>query len=259
VGHVRERQFAAQPGTLDHALGIAGQPARRRPGHGPAATLPKLPRTLLFAALWAAAAYTSPWLVVFPVGVAGAILHRAVGARLLIPGRLAVVMVLCGLLLLSWDLRTNAGMWAWSKSLSFDPRLWTWLAAQAAGASLLMAVLLYNPGARRILSGRLGALTGRLSFPFYLVHLQVLCTFGVWLYLLHLPGTPTIWFNIALFLAVATAALLVATPLMLFDQWWIRTLSRAANAALGWATPTMAPAGAAAIGTHTPTAGRRCR
>jgi peptidoglycan/LPS O-acetylase OafA/YrhL len=224
-----------------------------------AVLLTRLPwpvRALLFAAFWVAAAKISPWLVVFPVGVAGALVHRAIGARLVIEGRFAVPMALCGLLLLSWDLRTNAGMWAWSLSLSFNPRLWTWLATQAVGASMLMAVMLYNPGTRRACTGRLGAIAGELSFPFYLVHLQVICTLGAWLYLLQLPAQPSAWTNAALFVLITIAAFLAATPLMLFDQWWIGALSRAASAATGWAAPATATAHAAGLSTRIPAPGR---
>jgi peptidoglycan/LPS O-acetylase OafA/YrhL len=90
-----------------------------------------------------------------------------------------------------------------------------------------MAVALYNPAARRWLSGPLGALSGRMSFAFYLIHLLVLCSLSAWLYILLVPAGLTIWAGVGLYLVSLTATLLLATPLMLFDQWWIGLLARA--------------------------------
>ncbi len=188
--------------------------------------LPRMVRATLFLGTWIGAAFVSPWLAVFPVGVCGAIAHRAFGGRLRIGGPLAALMAAGGALLFSWDPRTSLGIWAWTAWLDYGARLWAWLALQALAACLFMAVFLYNPTVRAWCSGRLGKLAGRYSFPLYLVHVPVLCSVGAWLYLRHLPDATTVWSNITAFGLDLGAALLVATPLMFFDQWWLRQLHR---------------------------------
>ena len=64
--------------------------------------LPAAVRVGVFAGLWWTAAAHSPWLIAFPIGVVGAVLHRSFAARIRIPNGFALVMALAGAVLLSW-------------------------------------------------------------------------------------------------------------------------------------------------------------
>jgi peptidoglycan/LPS O-acetylase OafA/YrhL len=187
--------------------------------------LPLLIRTALFTALWAAAATFSPWLIAFPAGVLCAILHGAYGTRIRIANWLAVGMLLSAFALLSWDIRAQAGIWTWTGSFAFSLRFQMWIVTETVAACLCIAVALYNPTSQRWLASPPGRFAGKISFSFYLVHLLVLCSFSSWLYILILPAGA--WTGVGLFVVSIAASLILATPLMLFDQWWIRMLNRA--------------------------------
>jgi peptidoglycan/LPS O-acetylase OafA/YrhL len=186
--------------------------------------LPVIVRGGLIAALWLAAAACSPWLIAFPVGVLGAAVHGAVGGRMRIGNVLATGMLLFGAALLSWDIRVQVGIWRWTGALSFSVRFSAWVAAETVAAGLWMAVALYNPAMRRLLSGPFGLLSGRMSFSLYLIHLLVLCSLSAWLFILVIPSGLGILAVSGLFIVSLAATVILATPLMIFDQWWIRVL-----------------------------------
>jgi len=191
--------------------------------------LPMALRAAMFTALWVAAAAYSPWLIAFPCGVIGAVLHHSYGKRIRIPNWLAIGMLVCAAVLLSWDSRTQIGMWTWTGSLGFAARLRLWIVTQTLAACLCMTVALGNPTIRGWLASAPGRIAGQLSFAFYLVHLLILCSFSSWLYILFLPAGPGLWSGAGLFLVSLIAAALLATPLMLFDQWWLSVIGSTAR------------------------------
>jgi len=87
-------------------------------------------------------------LIAFPAGVLFAALHGAHGTRIRIGNWPAVGMVLCALALLSWDIRVQAGIWAWTGGLEFPLRFPLWISAETFAACLCMAVALYNPASK---------------------------------------------------------------------------------------------------------------
>jgi peptidoglycan/LPS O-acetylase OafA/YrhL len=184
--------------------------------------LPRVARLGLFFGLWAAAAAYSPWLIAFPIGVAGAAMHRSFAQRIHVANWSAILMIACGGALLSWDIRVQDGIWAWMG----PPRISVWVITESVAAGLWMAVALYNPFVRRWLSSWFGALCGRLSFPFYLVHLLVLYSFSSWLYILVFSRFPAAESNILLYLFSLITALMASIPLMMFDRWWVAVLGR---------------------------------
>lgn len=185
--------------------------------------VPAAIRAVLFAAVWWAAARYSVWLIGFPAGVLAAVVHRQCGARLTLPGNIALAAALLAALAMSWDIRQdNPGATA----------ITAWIGLQTGTALLWIAVALYHPASRRRLSGRLGARAGRLSFAIYLLHLPILLSLGAWLFRLGCP--------VAILLPVCLVVIItVATPLAVFDGWWIGQLNRAVRAtraalAAGW-------------------------
>ena len=96
----------------------------------------------------------------------------------------------------------------------------------AAAAALLIATAEGWVGMRRLLSRPWGRVCGELSFPFYLVHVPVLCSAGASAFLL--TGSAPIAIAATLALALAAASLLA-----LFSRWWLARLNAAVGALLG--------------------------
>lgn len=183
-------------------------------------------RVLIFLALTAGTAAYSPYLPCFAAGVAGAAFHTKGVARLRLPGWLAGGLTSCALVLLSWNILNPVGLWAWAASLEEGTRLVLWVALQTLAAVMVIGVTLYNGTARYWLSGSAGAWAGRLSFPLYLVHILVLCSFTAWAYLLLAPNGLGLAAGVGLFLATTLVVLVVAYPIMQFDEWWVDRLGR---------------------------------
>ena len=203
-------------------------------------------RAALVTGLWVWAGWESVWVIPFPLGVVGALLHLRHGSRLRLPVPVALALFAAGAVLLSWDIRVNAGMWRWTLAIDETNRIRAWMVVETIAAALWMSIALYSPTARRFLTGRFGVVAGRMSFAVYLVHLLVLLSLSSWLYVIFAPNGFTFWSGSAV-LAVSLAAAIVAAaiPLMLFDHWWIGTLGRASRAMLSrrtpWATRRPAP------------------
>jgi peptidoglycan/LPS O-acetylase OafA/YrhL len=98
----------------------------------------------------------------------------------------------------------------------------------AAAAALLIATAEGWTGLRRLLSRPWGRICGELSFPFYLVHVPILCSAGAYAYLATRSAPAAIAVTLVLALAVAWA-------LALFSRWWLARL----NAAVGAVTASL--------------------
>jgi peptidoglycan/LPS O-acetylase OafA/YrhL len=186
-------------------------------------------RAALFALLWLAAAQISPWLVAFPLGVLMALAHRHRGRSLTITGNTAAALTLTGLFLMSWDVRETTGLWAWTGQLPIVPRIWISLLTQCLAACLIIAVLLYHPSTRATLSGRVGRVSGRASFPLYLVHMPILIAILHQARAAGLLANPTLPIHLALTAAVTALSIPAIIALAIFDRWWITQINRAAT------------------------------
>lgn len=102
---------------------------------------------------------------------------------------------------------------------------------QIAGSIGLMVSLIYCPKLARPLSGGLGQLLGRFSFPLYLVHFLVIASASSF-------GFATIydWFGSYAWAATVAGIITVlvslaaATPLLFFDEKWVATVNGIASA-----------------------------
>jgi peptidoglycan/LPS O-acetylase OafA/YrhL len=94
-----------------------------------------------------------------------------------------------------------------------------------AAAVLILTAEGWN-GMRALLSRPWGRICGELSFPFYLVHVPILCSAGAYVFL----ATQSRWAAIAATLAVSLAA---AAALAWFSRWWLETLNLGVAALLG--------------------------
>jgi peptidoglycan/LPS O-acetylase OafA/YrhL len=88
--------------------------------------------------------------------------------------------------------------------------------AVLASVMLVYAVLtVENPPSW--LSGKAARLLGDLSFPLYLVHVPVICSLGSWVILA--SGSAALGATAAML-----GSILVALPLVAFNNWWVRAL-----------------------------------
>jgi peptidoglycan/LPS O-acetylase OafA/YrhL len=96
----------------------------------------------------------------------------------------------------------------------------------SAGAMLVVSALIGSPGLSKGLSGRVGRVLGRLSFPMYLVHLPILMSLSgtVLLWTLHSGAKGWVALHITL-AATLLAVLLISIPLAAIDTQWVRFLN----------------------------------
>jgi peptidoglycan/LPS O-acetylase OafA/YrhL len=116
----------------------------------------------------------------------------------------------------------------------------TWLPIPylyAAAATLLITAAEGWSGLRRLLSRPWGRACGELSFPFYLVHVPILCSAGAYAFLV--TGSAP-----AAIAATLAVSLVAATALALFSRWWLARLNAAVAALLARRPP--APVGSVA-------------
>jgi peptidoglycan/LPS O-acetylase OafA/YrhL len=94
----------------------------------------------------------------------------------------------------------------------------------ASALLIMLLVAAYLP-CKRLLSGRIGALLGSMSFPVYLTHLLVICTLGSSTFVAVKPFVPHA-VSIALTLAtVFVATIALSYPLARFDKAWVRFIN----------------------------------
>jgi peptidoglycan/LPS O-acetylase OafA/YrhL len=126
-------------------------------------------------------------------------------------GMTAIVIVLVGY----WPATGHYAWMAWLPGGPPEPNRVHTLAAAIA------LVMVEGSGvARRVLSGRLFVILGKLSFPVYLLHVLVLCSAGcaAWL---AVQGSVSP--RMASLIAAAVTwlgTLIAAAPLVWFDAWW---------------------------------------
>ena len=189
----------------------------------------------LLAAAWIATTVASPYYGCFVLGVAGARLQAAAPGWTARAG-LALPLALIAFLLAGYheSLATNAptGWYAVLDPLARPNPLLLRVVLHSAAAIIVIGLVTRVPWLRRVLSGRVGAILGALSFPIYLTHIVVICSLSSWLYL-HLLATG-LGHGAAIaatFVGTALATLLASIPLGLLDHWWVATLRRLASRA----------------------------
>ncbi|SCB45676.1 acyltransferase family protein [Rhizobium multihospitium] len=100
---------------------------------------------------------------------------------------------------------------------------------KVAGSIGLLVSLIFCPKLARPLSGKLGRLLGRFSLPLYLAHFLVIASASSF-------GFTTIydwsgsyaWAAVIAGIITILVSLVAATPLLLFDEWWVATVNTVA-------------------------------
>lgn len=98
------------------------------------------------------------------------------------------------------------------------------------GSLVIIATVLTCSPVSRSLSGRLGAVLGRYSFPIYLVHPMVICSASSFVYVaLMSSDTPKVLILAITALVTAVATILCSMPFAWLESWWVPTLNRQAK------------------------------
>ena len=162
----------------------------------------------------------NPALFPFVVGFALAAFLPRQAPRL--PAALALPAIALGLLACGYT-QGALGLYA---PLSAIWPAWLPIPFLYAGAAAMLIVTAESwPGMRALLSRPWGRICGELSFPFYLVHVPVLCSVGAYAFLVTRSAPAAIGATLAVSLAAAWL-------LALFSRWWLARLNVAAAALL---------------------------
>lgn len=101
------------------------------------------------------------------------------------------------------------------------------LILHSIGSCLIIFVMMANSKIYQLLNGKFCNYLGVFSFPLYLVHTLVICSFGsyAFLYLSHLEGLaiPVMPF---LFGLILFASILASIPLVVFDRFWLNLVNQ---------------------------------
>ncbi len=178
------------------------------------ATRPALrTRLIVIGGAAVACGAANPALIPFVAGFALAALLPQEGLR--VPGPAGVVATALALLGCGY---TQGALGFYAPFTAIWP---TWLPIPylyAAAAALLIATAEGWTGMRRLLSRPWGRACGELSFPFYLVHVPVLCSAGAYAFLVTRSAPAAI-------VATLVVSLVAATALAGFSRWWLAKLN----------------------------------
>lgn len=189
--------------------------------------LPSIVQFTILAVIAVAATAYHPYLSCFAVGVLFCLVHEKFGRGRTMANGVAILLSLLAAVLFSYSVIEPSGPWAWVAQFPAGTQLYLWIGLQTIASVSALSVALYNPNIRSLLSGWVGSLLGRMSFPIYLLHLFVLWSFTSWMCVLAGAMVPPLWLVVLLYPATATVLFLIAYPLMRFDGWWVKTLNAA--------------------------------
>lgn len=177
----------------------------------------------------------------FLAGLSLSIFLNKVQYKMRLP--LAGIMIATGLYLMGYVVSIK--YYEWVASIEW---LWTGIIATnvlfaTLGATLIVAALVCSRQVAGPLSGRLGYLLGKLSFPIYLVHHPILMSLSCFVLVRSLEGGLAGWTALNLTLAATLGGvLLVSIPFAIVDTYWVK----AVNAVVRKALPRRDPVAAAA-------------
>jgi peptidoglycan/LPS O-acetylase OafA/YrhL len=161
----------------------------------------------------------NPWYVAFVAGIGlAALLPRR---RVTLPLRLAAPLAMLAAWLAGYSDKVGDFRLLHEALKGLSP-----VYVQTVSAVIAIMLVETVPSCRRVLSGPVARLAGRMSFPVYLLHVPVLCSAGCIAYLELQALTPlaakgaaaaiTLFFTLGL-----------AWPFALLDVWWTGIVSQA--------------------------------
>ena len=100
------------------------------------------------------------------------------------------------------------------------------------GSLILILAISLNDSIRTAFSGRVGRFLGWISFPLYLIHVPLICSFGCSAFLVARDQLGQDLAPAVAAIAVISMAILAAIPLALASDWWLRLLNRVTELAV---------------------------
>lgn len=174
-------------------------------------------------ALWGLSTY--PYLLPFIVGL---FLSAKVAQKPLdLNYYCSLFFILIGLYLLGYAIPAKDYLWA---SAIKHPNLIAnnlQTILHSIGSYLIIISIIGNKRIYASLDKSFSSYLGRLSFPLYLVHVLVICSMSSFIFLeLETIGISQFGVMSILFVSTLVSSILIATPLVFFDEFWVRFTSR---------------------------------
>lgn len=175
-----------------------------------------------FFSLWALGSY--PYLLPFFCGTFLCAFLEVNNIKLKLP--VALLFLSVGLYFLGFSIPEKDYIWLSRDDLPNLVKNNLQIMLHSLGASLVIFSTLRSRQIYYFLNGKIWFYLGRLSFPLYLVHTIVICSFSSFLYLNIIEINFYFDFNFhILLLSTLFFSLLLSIPLMFFDEFWIKFIN----------------------------------
>ena len=180
--------------------------------------------------IWALGIYSD----IFPF-MAGIFLSASLakhGPRIKTP--IAILAILFGVFLLGYAIPDKNYLWfKYLNYLEISPAKIE-IITHSIGSSLVIFAIMTNSKIYDFLNNRFCNYLGVFSFPLYLVHTLVICSFASYVYLLfnQLDYSQNLELT-ALFGLTLAASILASIPLVIFDKYWLNRINRLTKKILG--------------------------
>lgn len=182
-----------------------------------------LPISFFLLSIWALGIYSD----IFPF-VVGIFLSASLAKhRPKIKTPAAIFAILLGIFLLGYAIPDKNYLWfKYLNYLEIQPAKIE-IIAHSVGSSLIIFAIMANSKIYNFLNNRFCNYLGVFSFPLYLVHTLVICSFISYAYLIFNESNYSQNLIIAtLFGLTLAASILASIPLIIFDKFWLNLINR---------------------------------
>ena len=179
--------------------------------------------SFLLLSLWALGIYSD----IFPF-IAGIFLSASLAKHQPALNTLvAIFAILLGIFLLGYAIPDKNYLWfKYLNYLEIQPAKIE-IIAHSIGSSMIIFAIMTNSKIYHFLNNRFCNYLGVFSFPLYLVHTLVICSFASYVYLLfNQLGYSQNLILATLFGLTFAVSILASIPLVIFDKFWINLLNR---------------------------------
>lgn len=179
--------------------------------------------SFLLLSLWALGIYSD----IFPF-IAGIFLSASLAKHQpKIKTPIAILTIVLGIFLLGYAIPDKNYLWfKYLNNFKIEP-VKIEIITHAIGSSLIIFAIMTNSRTYEFLNNRFCNYLGVFSFPLYLVHTLVICSFASYAYLLfNQLGYSQNFLLTTLFFLTFTVSILASIPLVIFDKFWLNLVNR---------------------------------
>ena len=147
---------------------------------------------------------------------------------------MAIFAILLGVFLLGYAIPDKNYLWFKYLNYLEIPAARIEIITHSIGSSLIIFAIMTNTKIYDFLNNRFCNYLGVFSFPLYLVHTLVICSFASYAYLLlnQLNYSQNLALT-TLFGLTLAASILASIPLVIFDKFWLNLINRFSKRILG--------------------------